>query len=32
VLQPQTTPQGRPTPSTSMLEMQNNEHWPWNGK
>jgi len=28
MLQPQTTPQGRPTPSTSWFKVQNSDHWP----
>jgi len=33
VLQPQSTPQGRPTPSTSSQQkVQNNDHWPQKGK
>jgi hypothetical protein len=32
VLQPQTTPQGRPTPSTSWPKVQNSYHCPQTGK
>jgi len=31
-LWPQTTPQGRPNPSTSQLQVQNNDHWLQKGK
>jgi hypothetical protein len=32
VLQPKTTPQRRPTPSTSWLKVQNSDHRPQTGK
>jgi hypothetical protein len=32
MLQPQIIPQGRPTPTTSWLKVQNSDHWPQTAK